>query len=50
MLAKVIKESLLLKNLMVWSKTLFSQIRLNKHMLSQHTKKIPEVKRKVVGL
>ena len=50
----VIKENyfllLLLKILITWSKTVFSQIHLNKQILRQYTKKIPGVKRKTTGL
>ena len=50
----VIKENyfllLLLKILITWSKTVFSQIHLNKQILKQYTKKIPGMKRKTTGL
>ena len=50
----VIKENyfllLLLKILITWSKTVFSQIHLNKQILRQYTKKIPGMKRKTTGL
>ena len=50
----VIKENyfllLLLKILITWSKTVFSQILLNKQILKQYTKKIPGMKRKTTGL
>ena len=50
----VIKENyfllLLLKILITWSKTVFSQIHLNKQILRQYTKKIPGMKRKATGL
>ena len=40
----------LLKTLITWSKILFYQSQLNKQILSQYTKKILGMKRKITGL